>query len=205
MDRMQLLRPEHASAVLEFERVNREYFAESISDRGDAYFAEFPSHLETLLAHQADGVSAFYVLVDDHGAIVGRFNLYEISGRSAVVGYRVARRVSGRGVATGALRELCRIARENHGLSKLRASVSDANVASRRVLEKAGFTVTGSTKVEGRDGAWYELLLSDRNANSRRNDSGGGGRPARSGTDRGPDPGRGKLPPRPARRAWRQV
>ncbi|MEV4065036.1 hypothetical protein [Nonomuraea dietziae] len=44
MPELQRLRSDHASALLAFERENRAYFAASIPDRGDAYFASSSTH-----------------------------------------------------------------------------------------------------------------------------------------------------------------
>lgn len=41
MPEVQPLRPDHAPALLAFERANRAYFAASVPDRGDDYFARF--------------------------------------------------------------------------------------------------------------------------------------------------------------------
>jgi len=159
MFELQRLRSDHEAALLDFELANRDYFAESINDRGEAFFANFPKEHRTLLADQESGDFAFHVLVDDEGMVVGRFNLFDIADSTAVVGYRVAQRVTGRGVATSALRELCRIARDDYSLRKLRAATSYENVASQRVLERAGFVADGPTDVGGRPGLWYELDL----------------------------------------------
>jgi hypothetical protein len=63
------------------------YFAASISDRGDEFFDQFAERYSALLAEQEAGSVAFYVLVDDHGAVLGRFNLYDLKGGSAELGY----------------------------------------------------------------------------------------------------------------------
>lgn len=47
-------------------------------------------------------------------------------------------------------------------LHRLEAAVSNENVASQRVLEKAGFVATGLTEVGGRKGMRYELALEQR-------------------------------------------
>jgi ribosomal-protein-alanine N-acetyltransferase len=130
----------HLEALLAFELENRAYFARSISDRGDQFYEAFSGHHEAFLAQQDTGGCAFYVLVDRDGSIVGRFNLDDLADGAARVGYRVAEQVAGRGVATEALRDLCRKAATDHGLRVLSAETSKANVASQRVLEKAGFT-----------------------------------------------------------------
>lgn len=157
---LQLLRADHRDALLDFEVENRAYFARSITDRGDEFYASFPQQLDAALAEQAAGVCAFYVLVDDHsGEIVGRFNLYDLRDGAADVGYRVAERVAGRGIATQALRDLCHRARHSHGLWRLRAGTSKANVASQRVLEKAGFAAQGPGVVGGNPGLTFAKRL----------------------------------------------
>jgi len=156
---LQRLRADHDAAILDFEVANRAYFAKSINDRGDAFFTKYAEQHQTLLDDQASGKFAFHVLVDDDGTIVGRFNLYDISESTAVVGYRVAQSVAGQGVATSALRDLSHVARRDYGLRTLRAATSDENIASQRVLEKVGFIADGPTQVGGRPGQWYELDL----------------------------------------------
>jgi ribosomal-protein-alanine N-acetyltransferase len=115
-----------------------------------------------LLAEQEAGRSAFYVLVGEAGAILGRFNLYDIEAGVAELGYRVAQDVAGRGVATAAVRELCRLAAAEHGLHTLRAGTSLGNAASARVLAKAGFVPVGAADpvhLGGKDGIWFQRDL----------------------------------------------
>jgi ribosomal-protein-alanine N-acetyltransferase len=58
---LQLLKVDHAPALLAFELANRSYFAAAVPDRGDAYFDEFAERLDDLLREQQAGVCAFYV------------------------------------------------------------------------------------------------------------------------------------------------
>ncbi|MBL7254662.1 GNAT family N-acetyltransferase [Paractinoplanes lichenicola] len=162
MPELQLLRAGHAPAVLAFELDNRAYFAASVSDRGDDYFDEFTERLHALLAEQQAGVCAFYVLVDEHDAVVGRFNLYDIENHSADLGYRVAQQVSGRGLATATVRELCGLAPAEHGLRTLRAASAHENVASQKVLTRAGFRPVGPAApadLGGKPGTWFQRDL----------------------------------------------
>jgi len=146
--------------VLAFELANRAYFAASISDRGDAFFDEFSRRYDELLAEREARHDAYYVLVDDDGDLLGRFNLYDIEDDTAEVGYRLAERVAGRGMATAGVRELCRLAATEHGVRRLRARTTHENVASQRVLAKAGFVAAGSADdVGGRRGIWFEREL----------------------------------------------
>ena len=159
MPDLQRLRSDHAAAILAFEVANRAYFAASVTDRSDAYFEQFSEHYRALLAEQDGGVCAFYVLLDGGGVVVGRFNLYDLSDAAADVGYRVAEQAAGCGVATSGLRALSLLAAEHHGVRTLRARTSNENVASRRVLEKAGFAPVGPAEVGGRPATSYHRDL----------------------------------------------
>lgn len=159
MPQLEPLRADHASEVLAFELANRAYFAAFISDRGDAYFDEFGERFNELLALRDARAEAYYVLVDEDGSVLGRFNLYELEDGRAEVGYRVAERAAGRGVATAGVQELCRLAASEHGVRTLRARTTHENVASQRVLAKAGFVAAGEVDVAGRPGIRFERVL----------------------------------------------
>jgi ribosomal-protein-alanine N-acetyltransferase len=156
---LQRLRADHAAAVLAFELENRGYFTAFISDRGDEFYDRFTEEHNALLAEQEAGTCAFYVLVGEDGAVLGRFNLYNIEGGAAEVGYRVGQHVAGHGVATATVRELCRLAATRHGLRTLRAATSHENVASQKVLIKAGFAPVGPANPGGKPGILYQRDL----------------------------------------------
>jgi [ribosomal protein S5]-alanine N-acetyltransferase len=152
----------HAPAVLAFELANRAYFAAWVSDRGDEFFERFTERFDALLAEQEAGVCACYVLVAEDGSVLGRFNLVDIEDHTAELGYRVAQQVTGRGVATATVRELCRLAAARHGLRTLRAATAHQNVASGKVLAKAGFVPVGPADpahLGGKPGTWYRRDL----------------------------------------------
>jgi ribosomal-protein-alanine N-acetyltransferase len=156
---LQQLHAGHAPAVLAFELANRAYFAASISDRGDEFFDQFADRHRVLLAEQEAGLGAFYVLVAEDGSVIGRFNLIFAGDGTAELGYRVAQRVTGRGVATATVRELCRLAAAQHGLRALRAATTHDNAASQRVLAKTGFVPAGPADpahIGGKPGSWYQ-------------------------------------------------
>jgi ribosomal-protein-alanine N-acetyltransferase len=162
MPELQLLQLDHAEALLDFELTNRAYFAAAISDRGDEYFQQFTELLAGLLAEQTSGNGAYYVLVSDDASIIGRFNLKLAEDGTAELGYRVAQTATGRGVATTAVEELCRVAPQRHGVRTVKAAASLANVASQRVLLKAGFVEVGPadpSDIGGQEGTWYSRSL----------------------------------------------
>lgn len=162
MPELQQLRADHGPTVLDFELANRAYFAAFINDRGDEFYDQFTDRHRAMLAEQEAGLCAFYVLIAGDGSVLGRFNLYNLNDGTAELGYRVAQHVAGRGVTTATVRELCQLAAARHGLRTLRAATSHANVASQKVLAKAGFFPVGPAdpaELGGKPGTWYQRDL----------------------------------------------
>lgn len=159
MVELQRLRLDHGPALLAFERQNRAYFAASIPDRGDEYFAQFDARHRALLAEQDTGAIQFHVLVDDDGVVLGRVNLVDVADGSAELGYRIAQSAAGRGLATWAVHQICAIAVTQYGLATLRAATTLDNAGSRAVLARTGFVPTGETLLDGRPGLTYTRHL----------------------------------------------
>lgn len=155
MVKLERLRADHAEALLAFELENREYFALSIPDRGDAFFAEFDAILEARLAEQDAGICHFHLVTDGEGRIVGRVNLVDVEDGSAELGYRIGEQAAGKGVATAAVAEVCRVAGTAYGLTSLVAVTTLDNLASRTVLERNSFAFVADVAVDGRPGARY--------------------------------------------------
>ena len=158
---LELLTADHADAVLAFELENRQYFAAWIWDRGDDYFADFPARHAALLAEQAAGVCRFHVLVDASGAVVGRVNLVDLENGSAELGYRIAEKAAGKGLATEAVRAIIVLAATEYGLTTLSAGASVRNPASRAVLTRSGFRPVADTNTDLGPGTKYELMLEE--------------------------------------------
>ncbi|MFJ4716105.1 GNAT family N-acetyltransferase [Streptomyces sp. NPDC088785] len=155
MPELQRLNQEHAAALLVFERENRAFFAASIPDRGDAYFADFAERHAALLAEQDTGAVHLHVLVGEAGAILGRFNLVDVRDGGADLGFRLARAATGRGLATAAVHQVLALAAADHGLTRVTASAARVNGASRAVLARTGFRPTGETTLSGKPGITY--------------------------------------------------
>ncbi|MGV9451820.1 GNAT family N-acetyltransferase [Streptomyces sp. NPDC003635] len=159
MVRLERLRDDHARVLLAFERENRAYFARSIPDRGDDYFADFAALHADRLAEQATGLCHFHVLFDDEDRLIGRINLVDVEDGCAELGYRVGESAAGRGVATAAVGEMCRLAATAYGLTALTARTTLDNHASRTVLERNAFAPTGELVVGGRPGIAFHRAL----------------------------------------------
>ena len=155
MPDLQLLRLDHAPALLAFERENRAYFATVVPDRGDEFFAEFDTRHAQLLERQAAGTDYFHLLVTEGGEVVGRVNLVEVADGSAELGYRIAQKVAGQGLATAAVRKVRELAATEYGLTRLRARVTLDNPASRKVLEHNGFVAVGELTLNGKPAISY--------------------------------------------------
>ncbi|MFI6008496.1 GNAT family N-acetyltransferase [Streptomyces sp. NPDC051243] len=158
---LERLRADHADAVLAFERENREYFARTVPDRGDAYFtpAGFTARHQALLAEQDAGICHFHVVLDGDGQLVGRVNLVDVEDGCAELGYRTGERAAGRGVTTAAVAEMCRMAGTAYGLTSLFAVTTLDNLASRAVLARNAFTAVEELTVDGRPGIRYTRSL----------------------------------------------
>ncbi len=159
MPDLQLLRLDHAPALLAFEQENRAYFAASIPDRGDEFFTEFDTRHAQLLAGQTAGTDYLHVLVTERGEVVGRVNLTAVADGSAELGYRIARKAAGQGLATAAVRKVREFAATAYGLSRLRAKVKLDNPASRKVLEHNGFVAVGELTLNGKPALSYICAL----------------------------------------------
>lgn len=145
--------------MLAFERENRTYFAKSIPNRGDDYFTNFTEQHHARLAEQDAGTCHFH-LVTNNGEVLARVNLVDVANGSAELGFRVAEKAAGQGLATSAVREVMTLATTTYGLTSLRASAAIDNTGSRTVLTRTGFTPTGEKIVlAGKPGLQYLVTL----------------------------------------------
>jgi ribosomal-protein-alanine N-acetyltransferase len=137
------LQADDAERLLRFELDNRAWFERHIDPRGEAFYTAdgVRDHIAHYLDAHARRLWHPCVMLDQFGAIVGRANLKDIDVRARVaeVGYRMAQRQTGTGLATQAVRHLIDLARARWALERLVGHVSVDNAASARVLEKCGF------------------------------------------------------------------
>jgi RimJ/RimL family protein N-acetyltransferase len=104
---------------------------------------------------------AFAVLDSETGALAGSIAIRVQPFSSGHVGYWVVREARGRGVATAALKALCRWAVAHLGLKRLELVTDPENVGSQRVAEKAGFRREGIMRsaLEYQDGRRTDSVL----------------------------------------------
>ncbi|MER7479585.1 GNAT family protein [Streptomyces sp. NPDC126510] len=148
---------------------NRTYMHPWEPDRHWTFFTEGGqrTRLREQLAQRAVGQAMLWVLVEtDGGRLVGAISLSRIALGplcSASVGYWVDAERAGRGIATAAVEAVCLAAREEFALHRVEAGTMVDNMASQRVLTKAGFAQYGcAPKYLYANGAWRDHLLFQR-------------------------------------------
>jgi ribosomal-protein-alanine N-acetyltransferase len=149
-------------SLLKFEVENREWFESHIDPRAPSFYSlqGVREHIESYLDGFAAGNWQPFVIEDGNGQIVGRANLKDINLPlgSAEVGYRIARHACGQGLATLALRHLVLEARTRWQLTQLVAEVYEQNSASRKVLERCGFSIEDKPLENRADKPWRFIL-----------------------------------------------
>lgn len=153
-------------------RVNRGFLAPWEPIRGDDYFTADGQHaaIAAALALHEQGSALPHVILDDCGRVVGRITLNGIVRgpfQSCSMGYWVGAADNGRGLATGAVRDIMRVAFDELGLHRIQAETLLHNVGSQRVLERNGFVRIGMAptylKIAGKwqDMAMYQVVRPD--------------------------------------------
>ncbi|MGI5285878.1 GNAT family N-acetyltransferase [Nonomuraea polychroma] len=126
--------------------------------------------LADVLEQQAAGRAVPWVIADGE-EIVGRMTLNTIvrgPWLSADLGYWTDARYTGRGLASKAVAEVCRMADQEVGLHRIAACTLLHNVASQRVLLKCGFEPYGVAPLYLEiDGKWQDHRLFQRILNDR--------------------------------------
>jgi ribosomal-protein-alanine N-acetyltransferase len=135
--------PDDAEELAALYAANRAFLAPYDPVRADAFYT--PEGQRERIAKQGDGGDRRFAILDGE-AIAGTISLANIvrgAFRSATTGYWIDRARNGRGLATGAVGELVRVAFEEVGLHRVEAGTLVDNVASQRVLEKNDFERIG--------------------------------------------------------------
>jgi RimJ/RimL family protein N-acetyltransferase len=112
--------------------------------------------------HVVPNEPTWAILWRQTGRLIGMTSLVPAAdGRSAELGYYVARDHWGRGIATEAALAITRVAFESFGYLKLTSGYYTDNAASGRVLAKLGFTIVGTSSrpclAEGKEKSSVEV------------------------------------------------
>ena len=124
--------------------------------------------ISAILSAGENDTFAFAVTVDGRAAgSIGAFRQSNIHSRTAELGYYLAEEYWGQGIMTQVVRLLCDYVFSHTDILRIFAEPFAHNAASRRVLEKAGFTLEGILRhnavKDGRvlDMAMYSRLKDD--------------------------------------------
>src|SRR5262245_37687551 len=112
-----------------------------------------------------EGTGQMYFIFDRKtGELAGGCQLSNIrqgvAQSAASLGYWTGRKFAGQGLMTDAVAALVRYAFERMGFHRIEAACLASNIASRRVLTKAGFTAEGTARKYLKiNGEWQDHLL----------------------------------------------
>lgn len=105
----------------------------------------------------------FFIVRESDQALLGGVTLSNVRrgvAETGTIGYWVGQPYAGKGYATAAVRAMIRFAFDRLHLHRLEAACLPSNEASRRVLEKSGFTLEGKARAYLKiNGAWRDHLL----------------------------------------------
>jgi ribosomal-protein-alanine N-acetyltransferase len=137
-----------AGALAELYSANRDFLAPWEPVRNDDFYTVEGqrSVIEGALARHEQGTALPHVILDGAGRLAGRITLNNIvrgAFQSCDLGYWVSAAVNGRGLATGAVREIIGVAFSGLGLHRIQAATLPHNAASQKVLARNGFTRIG--------------------------------------------------------------
>ncbi len=117
--------------------------------------------ITSMLATDGDTTFSFAITVD--GKAVGCISVYRqdnIHRQTAEMGYHLAEEYWGQGVMTQAVKETCRYVFAHSDIIRIYAEPFERNVASCRVLEKAGFQWEGTLRSNAvKDGVILDMKM----------------------------------------------
>lgn len=160
-----LVTPDDAPALANLLSDNRAFLAPFEPVRDTVYYTVDGQRevIRAALHEHTEGRCLPHVVLDDADGVVGRITLNGIVRgpfQSCSVGYWLAERATGRGLATAAVREMRRVAFEELELHRVGAATLLHNTASQRVLGRNGFGRFGlAPKYLHIAGAWRDHLM----------------------------------------------
>lgn len=144
---------------------NQKFLAPWQPLRPDSYFTEVGQleAVEAVLAQKAGGSAVPLVILDRSGAVAGTITVASVirgAFQSCSVGYWLAERAQGQGLATAALREVADLAFGDLRLHRIQAETLTHNTRSQRVLRRVGFEQYGVARSYMHiGGVWQDKVL----------------------------------------------
>lgn len=151
--------PSDVAALMKY--ADNAAIARQLLDHFPHPYTEEAAHEWLQAARKQDPEVSFAIATPDE--LIGGIGLLlkeDVFRRTAEVGYWLGEPFWGRGIATLALQVFARWAFRELELARLQAHVYEINPASRRVLEKAGFTLEGRLRnAATKNGQLMDLYL----------------------------------------------
>lgn len=159
-----LLRPFTSDDLEAFASINAD--AEVMRYIGDGKpqsRAQTEMRLNSILAHWDQHGFGLWALVDKaSNALIGFCGLQYLDNTAEIeIGYRLAKRFWGMGIATEAAAATLRYAFELLGLDRIVAVVQPQNFASQSVIEKIGLRYAKDTRFYNSDVEYYAITRSE--------------------------------------------
>lgn len=115
------------------------------------------------LTAKAEGKTGLYRLIFVDGKIAGNISVEkkdDVYARDAEIGYMLLTEFWSKGIATAAVKEMCQLAFESLDIIRITGVCYAPNIASKRVMEKAGFAEEGLLRdAVTKNGAVYDLYV----------------------------------------------
>lgn len=115
--------------------------------------------------HEGQNYGVWAAELKPTNEFIGWFSLKPLAGTSEIeVGYRLMKKFWGQGLATEGASKMLELGFNTVGLKKIVGIVNISNAASKRVLEKAGFTYDcdidykSPNEAVSRRVSWYEIF-----------------------------------------------
>jgi ribosomal-protein-alanine N-acetyltransferase len=163
-----LIAVDDAPALAELVNESRGFLAPWEPIRPESFFTVAGQRevIEGLLDRRFLGLTSPHVVLTPTGEVAGRITLDGITRgafQSCGMGYWVAERHNGQGLATLAVAEMVRRAFDDLGLHRVEAGTLVHNARSQRVLEKNGFERYGlAPQLVHIDGRWQDHVMFQR-------------------------------------------
>ncbi|WP_205683825.1 GNAT family N-acetyltransferase [Brevibacillus migulae] len=146
---VRFLEPTDAEALLELHRKNRDFFRQFITTREDSFYTI--EQQVNLIAtskekREQDQQYVFGIFAKGTNRLIGQAALTEVLRgplQSCYIGYFLDQEWNGKGCMTEAVQLVVEYAFRELKLHRIEAGVMPHNIASIRVLEKAGFQKEG--------------------------------------------------------------
>ncbi|MBE8578189.1 GNAT family N-acetyltransferase [Vibrio sp. OPT18] len=167
---LHLLQPNDASALLDFEVENREWFEQFVPAREGRFYSNegVAEQVTNFLTEYDNGEMIPMLIKDANGIVCGRINIRDIglNGESGELGYRVGHAYGSKGIASYAVRKLLIYLAEHSSLKYVDAYALVGNVGSNKILSNTGFELVERVenyavfKGEHQDANYYRKSLS---------------------------------------------